>query len=108
MTETDLSPLPIRDLIEARSQDLALTRAKLVRRAGYRNIDNGIRRLESLMAGDLRLTKNLIDGFPIALDLPREVIARAIEDTRQTLLKPRLKRRRKLNGNGAQHSGLTL
>jgi hypothetical protein len=57
MAETDSSPLPIRTLIEARSQDLALTRADLVRRAGYKNIDKGLRRLEALMTGDLRLTK---------------------------------------------------
>ena len=57
MAEPDSSPQPIRTLIETRFQDLALTPAKLVRRAGYRNIDKGLRRLEALMTGDLRLTK---------------------------------------------------
>src|SRR6516162_2576553 len=85
MAEPDSSPLPIRTLIETRFQDLALTPAKLVRRAGYRNIDKGLRRLEALMAGDLRTTKTLIDALPTALDLSPEVVARAIEDTRQTI-----------------------
>jgi hypothetical protein len=72
-------------LIESRSRDLGLSRAELVRRAGFKNIAKGIRRLDSLMAGDLETTGTLIHGLATALGLPAPVVDRAIEDTRRQI-----------------------
>jgi hypothetical protein len=85
MAETDLSPLPIRALIEARCDGLGLSHADLVRRAGYRNVGKGIRRLEALMSGNLTLTKLLIDALQTALDLSPDVVECAIEETRRAI-----------------------
>jgi hypothetical protein len=42
----------------------------------------GIRRLEGLLAGDLETSKSLIQGLPAALELPADLINRAVEETR--------------------------
>lgn len=44
-------------LIESRSRDLGQSRAELVRRPGFKNIAKGMRRLDSLLAGDLETTQ---------------------------------------------------
>ena len=52
---------------------------------GYKNEAKGIRRLESLIAGDLETTRRLIQGLPAALNLPTDVISRVVEQTRQQI-----------------------
>ena len=44
---------PIKLLIEDRRRLLGLTRQDVVRRAGYRNISKGCRRLDELLAGGI-------------------------------------------------------
>ena len=82
---SESNPLPITTLIMSRCQELGLTRAQLVKRTGYKNVSKGIRRLEEVLLGDLQSTKYLIEGLPAALDLPANVINRAVEKTRRQI-----------------------
>ena len=84
-TPSELGPLALTTLITSRRQELSLTLAHLVRRAGYKNESKGIRRLEGLLAGELEASKSLIRGLPIALDLPANRITRAVEETRRQI-----------------------
>jgi hypothetical protein len=52
-----------------RSRVLDLSRPDLMRRAGYKNIAKGLRRLDELLAGDLDKTRGLIRALPAALDV---------------------------------------
>jgi hypothetical protein len=79
------APFAIAALIESRSRDLGLSRAELVRRAGFKNIAKGMRRLDSLVAGDLETTRTLIHGLATALDVPKPVVDQAMEDTRRQI-----------------------
>ena len=78
-------PLAIVSLIVDRSRLLDLSRPDLVRRAGYKNIAKGLRRLDELLAGDLDKTRALIRALPAALDAPTEVVEHAIEETRRQI-----------------------
>jgi hypothetical protein len=51
----------------------------------YANIAKELRRLDALMNGDFDSTKGLIAKLPEALELPPEVIAEAIEQTRRQI-----------------------
>ena len=83
MSEPNLSPTA--SLIRIRCLELALNKARLVRLAGYKNEAKGIRRLDSLIAGDLETTRRLIQGLPAALNLPTNVISEVVEQTRQQI-----------------------
>jgi hypothetical protein len=48
-------------------------------------VSKGVRRLEELLLGELQSNKYLIQGLPAALDLPANVIARAVEKTRRQI-----------------------
>jgi hypothetical protein len=74
-------PTPIQQLIEDRCQYLGLSRRQLVRRAGYRNLAKGLRRLDELLAGELRTTRGLIERLPGALDVPAETVIAAVSET---------------------------
>ena len=87
MTET--IQLPIATLIMERSAALKLSRSDLVRRAGFKNVAKGLRRLDELCAGELKTTASLISSLPVALDLPSEVIAAAIHQTEQQIVEAR-------------------
>ena len=76
-------PLPIGSLIVDRLRVLDLRRRDLLRRAGYKNIAKGLRRLDELLAGELVKTRDLIRALPVALDVPPEVVEHAIEETRR-------------------------
>jgi|HubBroStandDraft_6_1064221.scaffolds.fasta_scaffold118030_2 hypothetical protein len=78
-------PLGIVSLVVYRSRVLDLSRSDLVRRAGYKNIAKGLRRLDELLAGDLGKTGNLIRALPAALDVPTEMVEHAIEETRRRI-----------------------
>jgi hypothetical protein len=84
MSEPNLSPTA--SLIRIRCLELALNKARLVRLAGYKNEAKGIRRLNSLIAGDLETTRRLIQGLPAALNLPTDVISGVVEQTRQQIV----------------------
>jgi hypothetical protein len=83
---------PAATIIRNRCLELGLNKARLVRLAGYKNEAKGIRRLNSLVAGDLETTRRLIQGLPAALNLPTNVISKAVEQTRQQIAV--MKRRR--------------
>jgi hypothetical protein len=72
-------------LIESRRRELGLSRAEFVAQAGYRNTAKGMRRLDSLLAGDLETTDGLIQGLPADLNLPKAVVNHAIEETRRKI-----------------------
>jgi hypothetical protein len=78
-------PFAIGTLITARSHELGLSKARIVRLAGYKNEAKGIRRLDSLIAGDLETTRALIQGLPAAFNLPTRLILVAVEQTRQQI-----------------------
>ena len=76
------SNLPIGTLVTNRIVELDLTRAQVVRRFGYRNITKGLRRLDQLCQGDFVGAAGLVQALPNALELPVEVVGRAIEATK--------------------------
>ena len=76
-------PLPIGLLIINRLRVLDLPRGHFLRRAGYKNVAKGLRRLDELLAGELVRTRDLIRTLPAALDVPPEVVEHAIEETRR-------------------------
>lgn len=90
-TTAKTEPLALATLIAARCRELGLTRAQLVRRAGYKNVAKGTRRLEELLAGDLDTSKSPIQGLPVALELPVDLISRTVEETRQQIEQIRLR-----------------
>jgi hypothetical protein len=76
-------PSAIGSLISDRSRVLGLRPRDLVRRVNYKNIAKGLRRLDELLAGDLDKARDLICALPAALDVPPEVVERAIDETRR-------------------------
>jgi len=72
-------------LISNRLRVLDLPRSDLLRRAGYKNITKGLRRLHELVAGELVKTRDLIRALPAALGVPPEVVDQAIEETRRRI-----------------------
>jgi hypothetical protein len=76
-----MSGTPIERLIEERRRTLGLTRQDIVRRAGYRNISKGLRRLDELVAGEWRKARGLIERLPLALNVPAERVNEAISET---------------------------
>jgi hypothetical protein len=78
-------PLPIASLIINRLHVLDLPPGHLLRRAGYKNIAKGLRRLDELLSGELVKTRDLIRALPTALDVPPEVVEHAIEETRRRI-----------------------
>src|SRR4029077_10630074 len=83
MAEPNLGPTAT--LIRNRCLELGLNKARLVRLAGYKNEAKGIRRLNSLIAGDLETTRWLIQKLPAALNLPTDVISEVVDQTRQQI-----------------------
>ena len=81
--------LPIATFIMERSAALKLRRSDLVRRAGFKNVAKGLRRLDELCSGELKTTASLISSLPVALELPPEVIDAAIGQTEQQIVEAR-------------------
>jgi hypothetical protein len=78
--------LPIEVLISERIALLGLSRADVVRKAGYSgNTSKGMRRLAQLCASDFRSARGLISGLPAALELPPEVVADALMKTAEQI-----------------------
>ena len=86
---TNSIQLAIEALILERSAALKLRRSDLVRRAGFKNVAKGLRRLDELCAGKLKSTASLIAGLPAALELPPEVVADAVRQTEQQVAEAR-------------------
>jgi hypothetical protein len=79
------SDVPIDELISSRCNELDIGPVELVRRCGYKNLAKGLRRLEELRAGEFVSTRGLISGLPQALDVPAEVVQKAVDDTTRQL-----------------------
>ena len=75
--------LPIATLILEHCAALRLRRSDLVRRAGFKNVAKGLRRLDELCTGELKRTATLISGLPAALELPPEVVDDALTQTKE-------------------------
>jgi hypothetical protein len=82
---TQPSNLPIDELISSRCNELDIGPVELVRRCGYKNLANGLRRLEDLRGGEFESARGLISSLPEALDVPAEVVQKAIDDTTRQL-----------------------
>ncbi len=86
---TNSNQLAIEALILERSGTLKLSRAHLIRRADFKNVAKGLRRLDELRAGELKSSASLIAGLPAALELPPEDVAEAIGQTQHQLAEAR-------------------
>jgi hypothetical protein len=82
-SSADHEPLAIQALILERCRALGLSRVDVVQRAGFRNIPKGLRRLDELCFGELYTTRSLIKGLPTALEVAPEVVADAVQKTKQ-------------------------
>jgi hypothetical protein len=79
------SNLPINELISSRCNELDIGPVELVRRCGYKNLSKGLRRLEDLRGGECQSIRGLISGLPQALDVPVEVVQKAVDNTTRQL-----------------------
>ena len=77
--------LPIKTLISNRCDELSLRPSELVRRCGYKNVSKGLRRLEDICRGHFAGSDALIHALPVALDVPADVVKRAVEETQRQL-----------------------
>jgi hypothetical protein len=57
-----------------------------VRRSNCKNIAKGLRRLDSLLAGELDKTRDLICALPTALEVSPQAVECAIEETRRQIV----------------------
>jgi hypothetical protein len=78
-------PITLATLISERCRDLGLSQAEFVSRVGCRNIAKGILLLHQLFDGDHTRTKVLIEAISSALDLPDNVVSRAVQVSQQLL-----------------------
>ena len=78
-------PATLATLISERCRDLGLSQAEFVSRVGCRNIAKGILLLHQLFDGNHARTKVLIEAISSALDLPDNVVSRAVQVSQQLL-----------------------
>ena len=78
---TNPRSLAIQAFILDRCRALGLSRSELVRRAGFKNVAKGIRRLDELCGGELQKTAWLMKGLPSALELAPSRVADAFRET---------------------------
>jgi len=76
---------PITSLVSSRCEELDLKPVELVRRCGYQNISKGLRRLEQLYSANFRSSRALIHALPSALDVPEDLVTKAVEDTERQI-----------------------
>src|SRR6516164_7110156 len=77
--------LAIQALILDRCRALGLSRSELVRRAGFKNVAKGTRRLDELCGGELHKTDWLMKELPSALELAPHRVADALRETEKQL-----------------------
>jgi len=65
-----------------------ITTKELAKRLGYSNITKGIRRINAFLQYD-EYNATIIDNLHSALDVPKDVIAKKLEETRQQIEKER-------------------
>ena len=76
---------PLAKLVTDRLAQLGINRHDLAARLGYANTNKGSRRLLRLMEGQLARQEELLSKLAVALDMPSEEIAAAIQATRDIL-----------------------
>lgn len=74
--------LPIATLIRSRCNELGLSPPDLIRRAGFKNVSKGLRRLEQLRLGDFQGASALLAALPDALAVSAEVVNETVVETR--------------------------
>src|SRR5665213_1379704 len=74
---------PIHDFIENRRKRLNMRRSELARMCGFKNVDKGIRRIESVCRGDLGspAAKMILGALPTALNIDKATVEIAIRET---------------------------
>src|SRR5665213_1964704 len=74
---------PIHDFIENRRKRLNMRRSELARMCGFKNVDKGIRRIESVCRGDLGspAAKMVLGALPTALNIDKATVEIAIRET---------------------------
>jgi len=74
---------PIHELIENRRRELGISRSELAQRCGFKNVSKGLRRIDSVCAGDLysQSTNMVLDALPVALDLEKAAVLAAVHYT---------------------------
>ena len=75
------SNLAIATLIQSRMTELGLSRGEFAKRLGYKNIAQGIRRIDALCGGDIGGTKQFLDVLPQALETSAETVKHALDQT---------------------------
>jgi hypothetical protein len=73
--------LPIVALVQSRREELAISRAELVRRMGYKNVSKGLRRLDQLYEGRIERWRQHTKPLADALNVASDVVARAMSET---------------------------
>ena len=81
MSET----LPIETLIRERAAELGLGPTELVRRAGYKNVSKGLRRLSELYEGEFEASRGLIAGLPHVLGQSADDVQKAVQASRRQI-----------------------
>jgi hypothetical protein len=78
---------PIHELIENRQKQLGLGRNELGRRCGFKNLDKGLRRIDSICHGDLDSpgSKMVLDNLAVALEVDKNVVEEAIAATAEII-----------------------
>lgn len=73
------------ELIRTKCTELGITDRELVERAGYRNIAKGLRRLADVRAGRGLNKPGLVARLPEGLGVPPDVVAAALQATRDAI-----------------------
>ena len=77
--------LPIEILVRDRASELELRPTELVRRAGYKNVTKGLRRLTELYQGDFEASRGLISALPDVLRLSAADVQNAVQNSRRQI-----------------------
>ena len=77
--------LPIETLIRKRAAKLGLGGTELVRRAGYKNVSKGLRRLSELYGGEFEASRGLIAGLPHVLGQSADDVQKAVQASRRQI-----------------------
>lgn len=78
--------LPLATWITSRMGTLSLSKADLARRMGYQaTVEKGVRRVDALLAGDLKKYGNLRRALAAALDVDLAALDEVVADTRYVL-----------------------
>ena len=84
--------LPIEILVRERGNKLGLGPADLLRRAGYKNVSKGLRRLSELYQGNFDSSRGLIGKLPAALELSADDVRQAVQESRRQIAEAEEKR----------------